>query len=82
MARKQTFGTVLREARIKRELSQRELGAMLGVKASYIAYLENNQRRSSMGLLRKIVKVLRLNGREMLFLAYPDAKELLAGGRR
>ncbi len=82
MAKKRTFGTILREARVGRGLTQRELGSGLSIQASYVAYLEANQRRPSIELLRKLVKFLQLNGREMLFLAYPDAQSLLMGARR
>ncbi len=82
MAKKRTFGTILREARVGRGLTQHELGRTVGIRASYVAYLEADQRRPSIELLRKLVKSLQLDGREMLFLAYPDAKSLLMGDRR
>ncbi len=84
MAKKRTFGTILRQARVRRGQTQRQLAGQLGVKASYIAYLESEQRRPSIELLRKLVGALGLNGREMLFLAYPDAKILITAskGRR
>jgi transcriptional regulator with XRE-family HTH domain len=82
MAKKRTFGTILREARLGRGFTQHELAGRVGVRASYVAYLEADQRRPSIELLRKLVKPLQVDGREMLFLAYPDAKSLLGGGRQ
>lgn len=77
VAKKKTFGTVLKEARMRRGLTQRQLGGKLGIGGSHVAYLEGDQRRPSMPLLRKIVGQLRLDGRETLFLVYPDARALI-----
>jgi hypothetical protein len=51
------------------------------VKASHIAYIEGNRRKPSLPLLRKLVLVLGLDRREMLFLSYPDAKFLIDDAR-
>jgi transcriptional regulator with XRE-family HTH domain len=80
MAKKRTFGMILREARLGRGFTQQELAGRVGIRASYVAYLEADQRRPSIELLRKLVKLLQVDGRELLFLAYPDAKSLLMGG--
>jgi transcriptional regulator with XRE-family HTH domain len=77
MKNKITFGAVIKEARESLGLTQRGLAAEVGVKASHIAYIEGNRRKPSLSLLRKLVLVLGLDRREMLFLSYPDAKFLI-----
>ena len=67
---------MIRKARHAMRLTQRDLGAMVGVKASHIAYIEAEQRNPSLSLLRKLADTLRLNRQEMLFLIHPDAKHL------
>ena len=69
-------GTLIREARNSLQLTQRDLAAMVGVKASHIAYIENGQRNPSLALLRRLADTLGLNRRELLFLIHPDAKHL------
>jgi transcriptional regulator with XRE-family HTH domain len=58
-------------------MTQRDLAGRLKVKASYIAYLEGNERRPSIEFLVKLVKALNLDGRQMFLLAYPGAKSLI-----
>ena len=69
-------GTMIRKARHSMHLTQRDLGSMIGVKASHIAYIESEQRNPSLSLLRKLADTLGLNRQEMLFLIHPDAKHL------
>ncbi len=69
-------GTLIREARNSLQLTQRDLAAMVGVKASHIAYIESEQRNPSLALLRRLADTLGLNRRELLFLIHPDAKQL------
>jgi transcriptional regulator with XRE-family HTH domain len=77
MKKNTTLGAAIKEARESMGLTQRGLAAEVDVKASHIAYIESNRRRPSLPLLRKLVSVLGLNRREMLFLTYPDAKFLI-----
>jgi len=42
---KRTLGSVVKEARDEARMSQRELAAAIGVKASHIAYIENGHRK-------------------------------------
>jgi transcriptional regulator with XRE-family HTH domain len=75
--KKKTLGEVIRRQREALGLTQRELAAKFGVKASHVAYLENNRRRPSLGLLSRIADVLGLE-KEMLFLlAHPEARSLI-----
>jgi transcriptional regulator with XRE-family HTH domain len=77
MKKQTTLGAAIKQARESLGLTQRGLAAEVNVKASHIAYIEGNRRRPSLPLLRKLVFVLGLNRREMLFLTYPDAKFLI-----
>jgi transcriptional regulator with XRE-family HTH domain len=77
MKKQTTLGAAIKEARESLGLTQRGLAAEIDVKASHVAYIESNRRRPSLPLLRKLVLVLGLNRREMLFLSYPDAKFLI-----
>jgi transcriptional regulator with XRE-family HTH domain len=72
-----TLGDVIRKARTDARLTQRDLARQVGVKASHIAYIENNRRRPSLSLLRRLADALQLNRRELLLLAHPEAKYLL-----
>lgn len=71
------FGNTIREGRNALGLSQQELARKVGVQASYIAYIENDRRRPSLPVLRRIARVLSLNPREMFFLSHPEARHLL-----
>jgi len=67
---------MIRKARHAMRLTQSDLGAMVGVKASHIAYIEAEQRNPSLSLLRKLADTLGLHRQEMLFLIHPDVKYL------
>ena|ERR1700735_2146305 len=72
-------GILIRQARKSLRLTQRDLAATVGVKASHIAYIENGQRKPSLGVLRRLADTLGLNRQELLFLVHPDAKQLTEG---
>jgi transcriptional regulator with XRE-family HTH domain len=74
---KRILGSVVKEARRDHGMTQRELAKLVGVKGSHIAYIEGNQRKPSLALLRKIADVLGLDRRELLFLAHPEARHLV-----
>ena len=78
---KRTLGSVVKEARDGAGMSQRELAAAIGVKASHIAYIEAGRRRPSIPLIIPLSKTLGLDGRELLVLAYPAVKQIIAGVR-
>ncbi len=71
------FGKKVREQRDAMGLSQTQLARKLGIQASYVAYIENNQRRPSLPLVKRIAHVLNLDPREMFFLSHPEAKDLV-----
>jgi transcriptional regulator with XRE-family HTH domain len=62
-------------------MTQRDLAAAIGVKASHIAYIENSRRRPSIPLIIPLSKKLGLDAKELLVLAYPAVKQILDGSR-
>ena len=74
-----TFGSSIKNQRIVLGLTQRELAGELGVKASYISYLEKDQRRPSITVLNRLGEVLGLARSELLMLAYPETREMVGG---
>jgi len=78
----QNLGPIIKEARSALRLTQRELAAEVGVKASHIAYIENDQRNPSLGLLKRLAETLGLEPRRVLFLAHPEAKYLTGETRK
>jgi transcriptional regulator with XRE-family HTH domain len=74
---KRRLGGVVKEARLRLGMTQRDLAARIGVEASHIAYIENGQRRPSLTLVRRLADTLMLDRRELFFLAHPDAEHLI-----
>jgi len=79
--KKKTLGQLLKRRREELALTQRELASRLGVKPSHVAYLENDRRRPSLGLLSRIGDVLGLPRDEIFLLAHPEARELITASR-
>ena len=75
--KKKTLGSVLKDRREFLRLTQRELAAKLGVKASHVAYLENGRRRPSLSLLRRLSTVMGLDSETIFLLAHPEARDLI-----
>jgi len=67
---KRTLGSVVKAARNEARMSQRELAAAIGVKASHIAYIEAGRRRPSIPLIIPLSKTLGLDAKELLLLGY------------
>ncbi len=76
---KRTLGSVVKEARHSARMTQRELAAAVGVKASHIAYIENSRRRPSIPLINRLANALGLSPGELLVLAHPDAENMVEG---
>ena len=74
---KRTLGSIVKEARDSARMTQRELAAAVGVKASHIAYIENSHRRPSIPLINRLADTLGLSARELLVLAHPDAENMV-----
>src|SRR5271166_6932390 len=76
---KRTLGSVVKEARDGARMTQRDLAAAVGVKASHIAYIENGRRRPSISLINRLGETLGLNTKELLLLAHPEARQIIEG---
>lgn len=59
-------------------LTQRALAHQLGVEASHIAFIESGRRKPSLKLVGRLADTLRLDRQDLLILAHPEAKELIA----
>lgn len=78
---KRTLGAVVKEAREEYRMTQRDLAAAVGIKASHVAYIENGQRRPSIALINRLSKTLGLDAKEVLVLAHPEAKQIIDGAQ-
>ncbi|MGH7814143.1 MAG: helix-turn-helix domain-containing protein [Candidatus Binataceae bacterium] len=74
---KETFGRVIRERRRKIDLTQQEVARRIGTSTPYIGHLEAAKRHPSDEVVRRLAGVLGLDGRQLFFLANPNAKALL-----
>src|SRR5947209_19894015 len=59
-------------------LTQRSLAEKLGVEASHIAFIESGRRKPSFKLVGRIADILGLDPQNLLILAHPEAKALIA----
>ncbi len=59
-------------------LTQRALAEKLGVEASYVAFIESGRRKPSLNLVARIADTLGLDRQQVLILAHPEAKALIA----
>lgn len=57
--RMEIIGTVIRDARLKRNLTQEGLGALIGVQKSQISKIENNTKSVRMDTFLKVLKALK-----------------------
>ena len=78
---KRTLGSVVKEARDRARMTQRDLAAAIGVKASHVAYIENGNRKPSISLMNRLAETVGLSGRELLVLAHPEAQQMIDGDR-
>jgi transcriptional regulator with XRE-family HTH domain len=78
---KRTLGSIVRDARDGARMTQRDLAAAVGIKASHIAYIENGHRKPSISLINRLGRTLGLNTKELLVLAHPEAKQIIEGDR-
>ena len=60
------FGKKLREARLKKKLSQGDVARILGVHRSYISGLERGRRNPSLLTVHKVAKALGVSTNELL----------------
>lgn len=60
------FGKKLREARLRKKLSQGDVARILDVHRSYISGLERGRRNPSIMTVHKIAKALNLSAKDLL----------------
>ena len=65
----QTFGDLVRDARVAAELSLRELARRIEATPSYLSDIENNRRVPSEDVLRRIAKALKLDFEDLVVRA-------------
>ena len=56
--RMDVLGTVIKDARKKRKLTQKQLGSLVGVQKSQISKLENNTKDFRIGTVIKVLEAL------------------------
>jgi len=71
-------GEFLKARRAALGLTQRSLAQKLGVEASHVAFIESGRRKPSLRLVAKIADTLGLDRQQLLILAHPEAKALIA----
>src|SRR5215469_5837516 len=69
---------LLKAHRIALGLTQRKLAQKIGVDPCHIAFIETGRRKPSLKLIARIADTLGVDRQELLVLAHPDAKALLA----
>jgi transcriptional regulator with XRE-family HTH domain len=72
------LGELLKARREGLGLTQRRLAEKLGVEASHVAFIEGGRRKPSLRLVAKIADTLGLDRQQLLILAHPEAKALIA----
>ena len=72
-----TFGTHIRELRIKNKIGQRELAEMVGIAASYLNDIEKNKRAApKSNIIKKISSILKIDLNLLNDLAGISKKDL------
>jgi transcriptional regulator with XRE-family HTH domain len=72
------LGGFLRSRRAELGLTQRQLAQKIGVEASHVAFIESGRRKPSLNLVARMADTLRVDRQELLVLAHPEAKALIA----
>lgn len=62
------LGAILAAGRRRRNLSQRQLAATVGISAGYVAMLETDRRAPSESIAAALIEALRLSGDDLLVL--------------
>ncbi len=65
----QTLGEIVRDARLAKEKSLREIAKILDITPSYMSDIENDRRVPSEDVLRKITRLLDLDFDQLMALA-------------
>jgi transcriptional regulator with XRE-family HTH domain len=72
------LGEFLKTRREDLRLTQRALAHKLGVEASHVAFIESGRRKPSLKLVARIADTMGLDRQQVLVLAHPEAKALIA----
>jgi transcriptional regulator with XRE-family HTH domain len=72
------LGELVKSRREGLGLTQRSLAEKLGVEASHVAFIESGRRKPSLKLVARLADMLALDRQQLLVLAHPEAKELIA----
>ena len=75
-------GEALRSRRRGLSLTQRALAQKLGGEGSHVALIESGRRRLSLKLVGRIAYTLGIDRQDLLILAHPEAKGLIAEAKR
>jgi transcriptional regulator with XRE-family HTH domain len=73
-----SLGELLKTRREGLGLTQRQLANKIGVEASHVAFIESGRRKPSLKLIARLADKLGLDRQELLVLAHPEAKALIA----
>ena len=76
--RERSFGQVIRERRRQLDLTQEDTARGIKTSTPYVGHLESGKRHPSYRTVTRLAKVLRLDRRELFFLANPRALALLS----
>ena len=71
------LGEYLKVRRAALGLTQRSLALRLGIAPGYMTMIEKGERRPSFKLIARIADTLRVDRQQLLFTAYPEAKEFV-----
>jgi transcriptional regulator with XRE-family HTH domain len=71
------FGEVIRRRRRELNLTQAELASKIKISQPYMGHLESGRRHPSNLIVTRLAKALRLDKRELFFLANPHTKASL-----
>ena len=72
------LGEFLRTRREELGLTQRQLSQKIGVEGSHVAFIESGRRKPSLKLVGRMADTLGVDRQELLVLAHPEAKALIA----
>jgi len=81
MKRKNQFGEMIRSYRKGLTLPQRALAQQLGIQTSQIAAIERGRYKPSLKLVGRLADTLGFDRQNLLILAHPQIKELIAEAR-
>jgi HTH-type transcriptional regulator, competence development regulator len=67
-----TFGETIKQLRLKRQLPQRKVAALLDIDTSVLSKYEKNVRQPSIEIIEKIAKLFDVDSQTLIFEAVTD----------